>query len=310
VRLTAQLLEVEAGRHLWAEHYDRELTDSLALSDEVAKTVAATVAGRLRAATRDRAARTRPEKLAAYDYVLLAEGIPADNEENNRRARKAYQDAIEIDPACATAYAGLAHSHAIDGLFGYTIDFEHSLDQALSYAIKSVALDGMNSKAEWVLGHVLTVRGELAHAKSAFDRALELNPLDADAYVMKGNYLAIAGCPEESVVCHKTAIRLNRSCPGWYIWNLADSYYDSMQYEQALALMKLFVGRHPGFNRPKLGLAATYGQLGRMEEANSVVERILACAPETSLRQEYARKEGMRYLDHWLEGLRKAGLPE
>ena len=314
VRFTAQLLEAETGSHLWAEHYDRELTNVLGLQDEIAATVASTVAGRLRTTTQDRAGRKLTENLDAYDYVLLGQGIIADTKENNHRARQAYQRAVELDPTCATAYAGLAHSHAIDGLFGYREAFERSLDHALSYAVKGVALDNINSKAEWVLGHVLAVRREFEHANPHFDRALELNPLDADAHVMKGMYLAQAGSSEESIACYKTAIRLNPFYPGWYFWNLGRAYYATKRYRQALMPMKAFADRWPAFKRPQMNLAATYAQLGQIEEAQCVVDRILACAPDASLGQEHASLsrlyEDSRDLEHWLEGLRKAGLPE
>lgn len=314
VRFMVQLLEAETGTLLWAEHYDRGLTDVIQLQDEIAQTVASTVAGRLRTMTQHCAARKLAENLDAYDYVLLGEGIVADNKENNRRARQAYQRALELDPTCATAYAGLAHSHAIDGLFGYSEDFERSLDHALTYAVKGVALDSANSKAEWVLGHVLAVRKEFEHAKLHFDRALELNPLDADAHVMKGMYLAQVGSPEKSIACYKTAIRLNPHYPGWYGWNLGRAYYATKRYRQALMPMRAFVDRWPAFKRPLLNLAATYAQLGQVQEARCAVERILACAPDASLGQEHALLSRLhkdsRDLEHWLDGLHKAGLPE
>ena len=185
------------------------------------------------------------------------------------------------------------------------------LDHALEYAAKAVSLDNTDSKAQLILSHVYEDRGEYVEAKVHLERALELNPNDADAFAFKGIYLDDTGKPSEAIDCYLTAMRLNPYYPAWYLWKLGDAYYSTRQYEEALVPLKEALNRNPKLKRARLAIAATYVQLDGIEEAGRQVELLLADHPDASIKQElqwgFASDKKQQ---HWLEALRKAGLPE
>ncbi len=314
IRITARLIDAKTGHHIWAEQYDRDLTDVFAIQDEIARTVATTVAGRLKVTAESRAARKPVENLKAYDYLLRGQSIVGDTEENNLRARQAFEKAIELDPTCSRAYAGVAQHHVIDWFSRWGDSVEHSFNQALAYATTAVKLDDADSKSQWVLGHIHAFGGEFEAAEIHLRRAVELNPNDADALCFMGIFLSQTGKADESIACFMRAMRLNPYYPGFYLWNLGCAYYNAKRYSEALIPLKEFVGRHPEFMRPRRALAATYAQLGRIDDARTLVDEILTVEPAASLRQErdvtLPQYKYLHDFDHWLEGLRKAGLPE
>ena len=236
----------------------------------------------------------------------------ATSAEENLRARQDYLRAIELDPGCAPAWAGLAHSHAIDGRFAYLPDYEACMDAALAAAMQGCDRGPRDAKAAWVLGHVLSLRGERMAAQHAFDRAERLAPRDADVLVMKGMALQVAGRPEQAMAAHRRALRLNPDPPGWYLWNAAAAAYHCRAYDEALALLEPFVARRPNFLRPRYSLAAAYAKAGRCADAERAIAPVLAEDPTASLAKESAHSHmiGIPHhcVDHWLDGLARAGL--
>jgi adenylate cyclase len=314
IRINAQLIEAETGHHLWAERYDRNLEDVFALQDEISRKVASTVVGRLRISAQDGAKGKRAQNLQAYDYLLQGRSIVGDTEENNERAKRAYQKAIELDPACARAYMGLAQHYIIDEFNKWGKPPEQSRALCLECTEKAASLDKFDSEVQWRIGFVYTHRGEFDEAKLYLDRALELNPNDADALSVMGVYLTALGKGDEAVDCCKRAIRLNPFGPAYYLWNLANACYCARRYDEALVPVKEYLSRFPKFARPRHVLAAALAQLGRLDEAKKVTKIILAAEPDISLGRIaengtlfWKRPEEQ---EHWLEGLRLAGIPE
>jgi TolB-like protein len=314
IRINAQLIEAESGYNLWVERYDRDLDDVFALQDEISQKVAATVVGQLRVTAQERARRKPAESLQAYDYLLQGRSIVGDTEENNLRAKRAYEKAIELDPACARAYVGLSQHHIIDEFSNWGASPERSRELALECAVKAASLDKFDSEVQWRVGFVYTCRGNFEEAKVYLDRALELNSNDADAHTVMGVYLTGIGEADEAVAFCEGAMRLNPFCPGYYHWNLAKAYYCARRYDEVLGLMKEYVSRYPKFMNPRRVLAAAYAQLGRLEEAKKETEIILGVEPGISLKKIRERVE-MQWKnagdqEHWIDGLRLAGFPE
>lgn len=314
IRINAQLIEAENGHHLWAERYDRDLEDVFELQDEISRKVASTVVGRLRIMAQEGAKRKRAENLLAYDYLLLGRSIVGDTEENNERAKRAYKKAIELDPACARAYMGLAQHYIIDEFNNWGQPPEDSRALCLECTEQAASLDKFDSEVQWRIGYVYTCRGKFDEAKLYLDRALELNPNDADALTVTGVYLTAVGEGDEAVACCERAIRLNPFGPGYYLWNLATACYCARRYDEAVAPLREYLSRFPKFVRPRRVLAATLAQLGRLDEAKKVTEAILAAEPDISLSRirendtlVWKRREDQ---EHWLEGLRLASIPE
>ena len=286
IRITTQLIDAETGHHIWSERYNREITDLFSLQDEIAQTVASTVAGRLKITAEDRAKRKPIENLEAYDYALRGQSIIADTKENNLRARQAFEKAIELDPTFTRTYVGLALSYIIEWFNHWWDPADPPLGHALEYAAKGVSLDNTDSKAQLILGEVYVERGEYEEAKVHLERARELNPNDADAFTFKGVFLQTTGKPREAIDCYLKAMRLNPYYPAWYIGKLGSAYYATRQYENALIPLKEALNRSPKFKKARMTLAATYAQLDRIEEAEREVEELLATHPDASVKQE------------------------
>ena len=314
IRINAQLIDAKSGHHIWADRFDGDLEDVFAFQDEISQKVTSTVAGRLRVTAQENARHKPTKNLQAYDHLLRGRSIVGDTEENNLRAKQAYQKAIELDPACARAYMGLSQHYIIDEFSNWGQPPEESRELALECVEKAVALDKFDCEVQWRAGFVYTCRGEFEEAKIYHERAIELNPNDADALTVMGVYLTAIGEGSEAVDYCERAIRLNPFGPGYYLWNLATAYYCARQYEAVLVPMKEYVSRFPKFIRPRRVLAAAYGQLGRLEEAKKETEIILTAEPNVTLKA-IREKDTLVWKhqddkEHWLEGLKKAGFPE
>ena len=311
VRITAQLIEAETGHHIWSERFGRETTDLFSMQEEIAHYIAGTVAGRLKLSAEARAEGKEAGSLGAYDYALRGQSIVADTRENNLRARRAYEKAIELDPGCTRAYVGLALSYEIEWFNHWEDPGSAPLDRALECAAKAVSLDSTDSRAQLMLGHIYSEREEYRQGEAHLDRALELNPNDPDGFAYKGVHLEKTGDLPGAIECFQKAMRLNPYHPAWYLWKLGRAYYVTRQYEKALIPLKEALNRNPKFKRARVTLLAAYAQLGRTEDAAGHLEELLAHHPESSLKQEAQWAfMGDEEREHWLEGLRKAGVPE
>ena len=314
LRVTAQLIDATTGRHLWAEQYDRQWSDVFALQDDITQHIIANISsfeGPMEAATRERARQKAPADLKAYDYLLLGRASYfVVTKEENAKARELFQKAIELDPNYSLGHAWLAWTHAVEYEFGWSDAPSLSADLALDHAQKALELDSAEALPHWVLASVLSIIGKQPKtALSEYDKALSLNPNNADLIAEYGWSLSLLGRAEEGVKAIEKAMRLNPRYPDWYGYGLMEALYTAKRYQDAIAIADKVKVRHlPTY----LVLAGSYAQLGRMDDAQEAVSKVLAIKPDFSLSwwreiQKYARPEDA---EHYLEGLRKAGLPE
>jgi tetratricopeptide (TPR) repeat protein len=143
---------------------------------------------------------------------------------------------------------------------------------------------------------------------TAFEKALALNPNQADLLAAKANVLTRVGRPKDAIEQMKKAMRLNPLSPNWYAWNLGLAYYHAGQYEEAIATLKPLL--HLGWYSVSLRLAASYAQLGRLDEARVQAAEALNLDPDFSIAT-FSKTEAYKNpsdLEHFLDGLRKAGL--
>ena len=152
VRITAQLIQVGTGNHLWAEHYDRKLKDIFVVQDDVVRSVVAALPGRIAEAGRQSVRRKRSDNLTAYDFLLRGLGYHNTfDRTDNPKAREMLEKAIALDPDFAPAYAWLAANYTRDWDFDLSVP---SLDRAFELAKKAVALDANDSICHTALGYV------------------------------------------------------------------------------------------------------------------------------------------------------------
>jgi adenylate cyclase len=310
VRITAQLIDAATGHHLWAERFDRDLADIFEVQDEVTSRIVATLAGKLAESERRRARSGQTENLEAYDCVLRGRELwERFTPENNREARRLYENAIELDPDYARAYASLAWTYLVEHAEGWVDPEEHPLERALEFARRGVAVNPASHSNHLALGQVCLSKGLHEEALEALETAIALNPNDADGYVFLAQALNRAGRPEEVIGLVEKAQRLNPAAPRWYTWNLGIAYYLLRRYDDAITALRR--GRPLGPMAYRW-LAASFAQLGREADAKAAAEEYLKLTPDFSLARhlEMMHFQHSDDREHYADGLRKAGLPD
>jgi adenylate cyclase len=315
VRLTAQLIDAASGNHVWAERYDRDLSDIFALQDEMTQTIVAAIEPELGSAERERARRKPPDSLDAWSCYQrglwhLLRFTKADNDE----AEVLFRRAADIDPGFSGAFMGLATVGYWNVLFGQATSPEETLAGAFSAARTAVSLDDKDAMAHWALGRVYTQMGESEAAFAELGTALAINPSFAHAHFSLGWASVLAGRMEEALPCFDQALRLNPHDPS--LWTFLTGR------ALALLLLQRYAEAADGARRATrlptanflawAALVSALGHLGEADEARAALESVQQLRPDFSCslmgRLFRFRQETER--DCFLDGLRKAGVPE
>ena len=312
IRITAQLIDGADESHLWAERYDRELHDIFDIQDEIVETIVGTVVARVERHGMERADRKAPQDLQAYDHVLQARAVLCDSAENNRRCRELYECALRADPRNAEACSGISITHGLDHISGWAESPDFSREEAMRYALKAVALDDDSSNSHNQLGFTRLFNREYELAEFHLDKALLLNPNHSVAWAYKGLYFIYIGKPEDALSVLQQAARRNPFNHTWYLWFVGLAYYCARRYQEAIQPLRRSIDHNPKFIAPRRTLAACYAQLGKSKEAAKQTEMILDLDPDFSLEKlsSMLSYRDSADLEHYLEGLRKAGLPD
>jgi len=306
VRITAQLVEAENGRHLWAQRYDRDIQDVFAVQDDVVRQIAAALSEALGSAALEPQQSVHPRNLQAYECVVRGRQNIL-RAQGRSEAKEALEQAIEIDPELSDAHAWLAVYYYSDWFLYHREVERESLVRAYDAADRAIETGPENSLANMALGMVSLYSGRRALALESLHRALELNPNEADALCLIQDAYTFDGQAEKAVESVRKAMRINPHYPEWYLWHLGFALYCTRNYAAAVEeLSKL-----RDIAEPLRILAAAYARLGRMEEAKTTAERFLAAFPDFS-SAAWGRTQPFRHkedLEHCLEGYRLAGLP-
>jgi len=314
VRVNAQLIDALTGHHLWAQQYDRQWEDIFALQDDITQHIISNIGsfeGPLEKATRVQVKQKAPSDLRAYDYLLLGrERFFLITKEGNAEAHDLFQKSVELEPGYSLGHTWIAWTHLVGRDMGWSDSPENSLKLGRDCAQKAVALDNSEAEAHWVLGMALTnTKNQQKNAVAEFERALSLSPNNADLLASYGWALSYLGEAEEAVESIKKAMRLNPVYPDWYIQGLMIALYSARRYEEVIEFSRTITVRHLTTN---LILAGSYAQLGQLDEAKIPAAGVLEENPDFSLHlwSENLSFENPADLEHYLDGLRKAGFPE
>jgi len=228
--------------------------------------------------------------------------------------RDCLERAVEIDPDYAEAWGLLAYMYIDEGRFGFNPrpELYDSAQVSMEAAQRAVALDVNNQSAQAALAMVHFVRRDMDQFRPALERTLEANPNDAAWVAWMGALLSYSGERERGISLVRKAQALNPAHPTWFHWTLAWDLYLKEDYEEALAEAQKF--NLPGFFLRYLPIAATYAQLGRIEEAKVAVAELHKLWPGYSVEQMALDQNFLNMPETEMiriqEGLRKAGLPE
>jgi len=306
IRVTAQLIDVQTGKHIWAERYDRELEDIFAIQDELVHAIVATLAGRLAAADTKRSLMKPPDSLAAYDCYLQALNLDlVFDADSSRRGLELSKKAIELDPNFARGYALLATTTVTVGWFECDNSQSH-LNEVLRIAKTGISLDPQDSFCHWALGLVHIRRGELELARDALERALRLNPHDALVWTDYAWYYVLIGEPQRALQLLDEREAVDPIPPNWH-WEIrGEALYGLGRYAEAVISIQRIPNLPFWANRL---LAACYGQLGNIDLAHSHWAKVLEVVPDAKPSRDL-NAIARAVHEQWYQGLQKAGITE
>jgi len=318
LRVAVQLIDAESGYQLWSERYDRKLADLFAVQEEIARAIVSALPGRLEDAGRDIAIRKPTSNMTAYDLVLLG------NEQWRRlnpnalaEARERFRAATELDPNYARAHANIGWTIVCEAFLETAT--AAALDDALREIETALDIDDDDAWSHGVFAQLLFLRREDDRSEVHFDRALALNPNDADVAAVFANILVYWGRWREALGWIETAKRLNPFPPNLYHWYHALALYAGRRYRDAMEVLKQARSLHCWSHGL---LAACYARIGMPEEARSALNRFIKerhlelqqkgePVPLNDLDLARARVDRYRKADdrkHFIDGMRKAGL--
>ncbi len=312
LRITAQLIDAGSGGHLWAERFDRDLTDIFSTQDEVVEKIVGALAVTLTRGEEQRLRRRGTGSVDAYESWLRArELLTRATRESVMQARAMYRRAIEIDLNFAAPHAGLALAAIIDYVSDWALDPAQALDEAERWARRAVELNDQEPVSHMALGNVLLWRRDHEGALGEFRRMIALDPNFAQGHAATGMALMYAGRAAEALAPIAMAMRLDPHYSSMVLHFLAQANFSLGNYDTAAQQLVGRIARNPGTDASRMLLASCYGHLGRVEDARAVWAELLKVNPGFSLTQ---RAGVLPYKDagdfqHIAEGLAKAGLP-
>jgi adenylate cyclase len=315
VRINAQLIETEAGAHLWADRYDGDLCDVFALQDEITGRIVSAVEDCVRNAEIRRACTKPTESLSAYDLYLRA--LPAwfgQTEADYTRTQELLGLALEADPGYAEALGILTDSVNSRTLQGWHASWSSGVDEASRLAARALEAGPDNStclaSAAFTYG-VLSPRFD--EAIELADRAVMVHPNSVFVCIRAAGVYVVCGESDKAIAHCEAACRMNpldskKAATATYA-TLSIALYMALRYEESIRAGRRALAFTPRVNVARKCVAMSLAQLGRTDEAQVEIAELLKHQPDASLavfRQQPFRHKWMQELQ--MEGLRKAGL--
>ncbi|MCH9053473.1 MAG: adenylate/guanylate cyclase domain-containing protein [Proteobacteria bacterium] len=316
VRVTAQLVEAASGNHIWADRYDGALDDIFDLQDQISASVVGAIEPQLHRAEVERIRHKRPESFDAYDLTLS--GLAKMNKLNPRDTADAltlFLEAIELDANYARAYVYASYCHRRQvQLKGMVLSEE---DKASSIRLARAALraDRTDPNVLWQAAMtVALIEKDYEEAAALVDRSLAINANANRAWIASGMLRCCVGDPETAIEHAERAMRLSPLDISMWVAEgvMATAWMQLGNYEEALAWARKSARRHPDNLPAHHVLAASAAQLGRRQEAEAAVRDVLERDPALTIARlkEIYPVAGYKNLEGFIDGLRKAGLPE
>jgi TolB-like protein/DNA-binding winged helix-turn-helix (wHTH) protein len=311
VRINAQLIDCTTGGHVWAERYDRDLTDIFSVQDEVTRKIVEAISPSLTGSEQDRREHQDTASFEAYDYFLKGrEQVLLDTEGSNLMALRLLGKAIELDPEFSSAYSYLARCHALAFINNWGEPAQRSMSKALELAQKAVQLNPDNPHAHFSTGTTALWLKQHDLALREIRLALDIDPNFAEGYGALSMIQVYAGQSQDALQSLKTTMRLDPHYRDIYLHLAGQAYYHLRRFDEAVEVLKRRLIRKPDSDISRVLLAASYGQLGEAAKSRDEWREALRANPEYSLSQ---KREKLPYSDardfeQIVEGLRKAGI--
>jgi adenylate cyclase len=313
VRITGQLIDALTGAHIWADRFERDLTDVFALQDEVTVAVVSAIQPKLFQTEIVMAARRRPENLTAYDFFLRAmQQYYLSTREGNAEAMRLAHRALELDPrfGFVAALAGICHMSNV--VWGYAIDPQVERKEAVRLSRWALSVDDSDPDTlAWAATISAFMVGDNESEIEMADRAVALNPNSYFAWNGRGHVYRIAGLPEEAVRSYERAIRMSPVDPRLHFAfaGMGMASIELGRFDEAIVVGKKALRQKPSVPLAYRCLASAFAHLGRDAEAREAAAQLLQLDPAFTISALIARG-GYSNSKVLIEGLRKAGLPE
>ncbi len=313
-RITAQLIDGETGNHLWAERYDRQMTDIFAVQDDITASVVGAIGPQLQAAEIQRIQSKPPESLDAWGCVIRSLWhLGRQTGEDTDEACRLLRQAIDTSPDYAKAHSVLAFAESRRLFFG--ADFDTTVAAAREIARVSRALDDDDPWSHFASGYVECFTGRYDDAIAWYRRAIALNENFALAHGNVAAALALGGHPDEAIESVERALRMSPRDPFnfSYLHFAGLAYFAAGRYAEGVSAGEQALRERPNFATALRCLAACHAALGQIDKAQAAITEALRLAPGSTVQRDaygqvaYTRAEDRK---RYAEALRKAGLPE
>jgi adenylate cyclase len=285
VRITGQLIDAITGNHIWAERYDRDLTDIFALQDEITASVTAAIEPKLLAAEALRTEGRSGENLNAWDSVARALSqfwkLTASDSD---AAIAILRSAVERYPNYAPAHSLLAFSLLVSTHVGWAPSTGNR-ELAADLGQRAVQLDESDPWAYMALGYLAFVDRQTDEAIRRFRTAIDLNPNFAAAYGYVGWALTFDGRSDEAIENLQQALRMSPRDPlnGFFLAGLSAAHYLAGRYSDAVDWARQAVQLRPGILGGHRILCASLAQAGLSDEAHAAMSRLRQLHPDISV---------------------------
>ena len=317
LRVNVQLIDAQSGNHLWAERFEKPVTDLFDMQDEIVARIANSLNAQLIAAEARRADRVpTPDSMDLYfqGMAWVNKGVTP---ESMAKARGFFERALALDPNNVGALFGKSSVDANVAIAFFTDDRAARFAAAEAAATKALSLAPDDALAHLSMGIILGFTNRAVQGIAEFERALALNPNLPGAHALIGQNKLFIGRGEETEAHVQEALRLSPRDPWVYTWMLTAGFAKSLlgRPEEAISWLRRSIESNRNYPLCRFVLAAALANLGRVEEARSEVEAGLALDPQFTIASldAAAWSDNPVYLAQRLQiidGMRKTGLPE
>jgi len=311
VRVSAQLIEADAGTHVWANRYDRDAGDAFLMGDEIAEDIVTALDVKLARGEEAHVWRKAVKSPAAREAFFRGqEAYFQPSPGNARRAREHFLETIRLEPESAQAHASAAGTYVQEVMFGWSADAQASLAEAERLANRAIALDAAIAGAHYVKGIVSLFNGLHREALDEGRQALTIRPMCSGPRAGLA-YMEVYSGKFGSAIKHaQEAITLNPVFPGWYLYVTAVAEYFGGRAQQSLATLERVLEASPDLVLAKVLRVAVLQSLGRVAEAQATAREIRTEEPELSHERLAATQPFLdaAQRDRYFGVLRDAGL--
>ena len=319
MRVNVQLIDTETGNHLWAERFDKSLTDLFEMQDEIVARLAGSLNAELIAAEALRAEQVpNPDSMDLY-FQGMAWYNKGWTPDNVTQARSFFDRALTVDPDNVEALVGSATADALEGASPFVADPTVAFAAAEAKLTKALSSVPDHARGHMYLGFIDILTKRAARGIAECEHALALDRNLASAHSIIGYGKIYIGRAEETEAHIVEALRLSPRDTRAYLWmtNAGNAKNQLGSYEQAVAWFRQAIDANRNHPLTHFYLAAALAQIGRLDEARSAVKAGLALNPTYAISRARAARSAMSddptflaQLEPVFEGMRKAGVPE